>query len=233
MARAPVSTRLVTGHAVYTGLLGGSFNPAHPGHRRISKFALDALALDEVWWLVSPGNPLKPAAGMAPLAARLASASRMARGTRIRATAVERDLHTRYTVDTLRALIRRYPNRRFLWLMGADNLAQFHRWRAWRMIARMVPIAVIARPGHDSRAVFSPAMRWLGPYRTSVTRLRNRIGWQAPALVMLRFDPDTRSATAVRLKHPNWADAYVDVQALDGVTRRVIGGSGVLRKTKG
>ena len=103
---------------IVTGLLGGSFNPAHGAHRRISLAARQALGLDEVWWLVSPGNPLKPSAGMAPLAARVRSARREARGAPIRVTAIERELGTRYTIDTLRALKRRYPKRRFVWLMG-------------------------------------------------------------------------------------------------------------------
>src|SRR6201989_1647750 len=119
---------------IRTGLLGGSFNPAHRGHRRITLAAIKALNLDEVWWLVSPGNPLKPEAGMAPLPVRLASARAMARHAPIRHTAIERALHPRYTVDTLRTLVRRYPRHRFVWLMGADNLAQFDRWRDWRGI---------------------------------------------------------------------------------------------------
>ena len=143
------------------GLLGGSFNPAHGGHRRISLFALDEIGLDEVWWLVSPGNPLKPAHGMAPLEARVAAATRMSRRAPIRVTAIERAFGTRYTSDTLRALGKRYPKTEFVWLMGSDNLAQFHRWHEWREIARSMPIAVIARPGYDGQAIASPAMAWL------------------------------------------------------------------------
>ena len=143
------------------GLLGGSFNPAHRGHRRISLFAKEALGLDEVWWLVSPGNPLKPKGGMAPLEARFESATQQARHAPIRVTAIERELGTRYTVDTLAALRRRYSKIDFCWLMGADNLAQFHRWRDWRGIARSMPIAVIARPGYDGTALASPAMACL------------------------------------------------------------------------
>lgn len=124
MAGARERTGSTLTRPLTTGLLGGSFNPAHGGHRAISLDAIDALGLDELWWLVSPGNPLKAQAGMAPLAARLASAQRMARRAPIRATAIEAELGTRYTVDTLRALIRRYPNRRFIWIMGADNLVQ-------------------------------------------------------------------------------------------------------------
>ncbi|WP_404479504.1 nicotinate-nucleotide adenylyltransferase [Novosphingobium sp. BL-52-GroH] len=208
-----------------TGLLGGSFNPAHGGHRRITLFAIDALGLDEAWWLVSPGNPLKPAQGMAPLSARVGSARRQARRARIRATAIERELGTRYTVDTLRALLRRYPKRRFVWLMGADNLAQLHRWKDWRTLARLMPIAVIARPGYDGAALASPAMAWLGRYRRPLTSLRGPERWSAPALVTLRFDPDTRSATAIRQADPDWARKAVGGLSRDAVTYRPIPGT--------
>lgn len=192
----------------YTGLLGGSFNPAHGGHRRITLFACDALGLDEVWWLVSPGNPLKPKAGMAPLPARVASARAQARRAPIRASALERELGTRYTADTLAAIRRRWPKRRFIWLMGADNLAQLHQWKDWRRLARTMPIAVIARPGYDAAAFASPAMAWLRRYMRPAASLRNRAGWSAPALVILRFDPDSRSATAIRAADPNWASRH-------------------------
>lgn len=204
------------------GLLGGSFNPAHGGHRRISLFAKEALGLDEVWWLVSPGNPLKPAQGMAPLAARVASARRQGRRAPIRVTALERELGTRFTVDTLRAVRRRWPKHRFVWLMGADNLGQFHRWRDWRGIARTMPIAVIARPRYDGAAVASPAMAWLRRYRRSVASFRNRAEWSAPALVSLRFDPDERSATALRKADPYWSERLTLAQIRDAVTHRSI-----------
>jgi nicotinate-nucleotide adenylyltransferase len=210
----------VSGRPLYTGLLGGSFNPAHGAHRRISLFAREALGLDEVWWLVSPGNPLKPAGGMAPLAARVASARRQARRAPIRVTALERELGTRYTVDTLRQLKRRWPRRRFVWLMGADNLGQFSRWKHWRAIARSMPIAVVARPGYDRAAIANPAMAWLGRYRTPAASLRNRTGWSAPALVLLRFDPDRRSATAIRQADPRWAARLSTGGLRDGVTHR-------------
>ena len=190
------------------GLLGGSFNPAHGGHRRISLFARKALGLDEVWWLVSPGNPLKPKAGMAPLEARFASALQQARAAPIRVTAIERDLRTRYTVDTLRRLLQRYPRHQFVWLMGADNLAQFHYWKAWRSIARTLPIAVIARPGYDGAALAGPAMAWLENARTHSARLMQTR--RRPALALLRFDPDDRSASAIRAANPDWSDAYAD-----------------------
>lgn len=213
-----ISALSTFGHA--TALLGGSFNPAHGAHRRITLFALRALALDGAWWLVSPGNPLKPRTGMAPLAARVASARGMARRAPIRVTAIESRLGTRYTLDTLRALRRRYPKRRFVWLMGADNLAQFDRWHRWRDIARIMPIAVVCRPGYDARAMTSPAMAWLRRYRVSAARLRSR-RWSAPALVILRFDPDTRSATAIRAADPSWATRHRS-RPRDGLTHDLI-----------
>src|SRR5438270_5086383 len=119
------------------GLLGGSFNPAHKAHRRISLEALRALGLDEVWWLVSPGNPLKEGASdMAPFAARLAAAEGAARRSRIRVSDFERRVGTRFTFDTVRALKRRYPKHRFIWLLGSDTLPNFHLWRDWRGLAR-------------------------------------------------------------------------------------------------
>ena len=140
---------------------------------------------------------------MAPLAgARRARRRQTARRAPIRVTAIERELGTRYTVDTLRALKRRFPRRRFVWLMGADNLAQFHRWKDWREIAREMPIAVIARPGYDDDALASPAMAWLRRYRLAAARFNNRDEWSAPALIELRFDPDPRSATEFAARIP-------------------------------
>lgn len=205
-----------------TGLLGGSFNPAHGGHRRITLFAMDALGMDEVWWMVSPGNPLKEKAGMAPLPARMASARAQARRAPIRVTAIEQQIGTRYTADTLRHLKRRYPKREFIWLMGSDNLAQFHLWRDWRLIAKSMPIAVIARPGYDASAMTSPAMAWLRRYRVPAASLRKRGRWSAPALVFLRFDPDPRSATARRKAWPDWAAAHAGARPRDAVTHRSI-----------
>lgn len=204
------------------GLLGGSFNPAHGGHRRITRFAIAALGLDEAWWLVSPGNPLKPDAGMAPLPARFASARRQARNAPIKVSAMEREFATRFTIDTLAKIQRRWPKRRFVWLMGADNLAQFHRWKDWRRLARMVPIAVIARPSYDALAIASPAMAWLGRYRRSAASLKSPAQWSAPALVILRFDPDPRSATAIRRADPHWASRTAVRSLRDSVTHRRI-----------
>jgi nicotinate-nucleotide adenylyltransferase len=203
-----------------TGLLGGSFNPAHGAHRAITLRAMAALGLDEAWWLVSPGNPLKPRAGMAPLAARFASALAQARRAPIRVTALEGEFATRFTVDTLRLIRRRWPKRRFVLLMGADNLAEFSRWKRWREIARTMPIAVVARPGYDAAALASPAMAWLRRYRKPAASLRSRGEWSAPALVILRFDPDRRSATAIRQADPRWAERHSSKPQRDSVTHR-------------
>ena len=175
-----------------------------------------------MWWLVSPGNPLKPREGMAALSARLGSAMAMARRARIVPTAIERELGTRYTVDTLRKLQQRYPRHRFVWLMGSDNLAQLHRWRNWRAIARAMPIAVIARPGYDGAAAASPAAAWLGRYRRSAASLNNRAGWSAPALIPLRFDPDPRSATALRRADPDWASRFAGRALRDPLTHHPV-----------
>jgi nicotinate-nucleotide adenylyltransferase len=164
-----------------------------------------AMALDEVWWLVSPGNPLKAgAADMAPLAVRLASARRMARRAPIRATAIEARLGTRYTADTIAALRRRYPRIRFVWIMGADNLAQFHRWDRWRAIARAVPIAVVGRPGYNGDALAGPAMGWLRWFERSQAKAAQWTRWRLPALVLLRLPLDPTSATALRAADPDW-----------------------------
>lgn len=185
-------------------------------------FAADALGLDEVWWLVSPGNPLKPNSGMAPLSARFASALGQARRAPIRVTALERELATRYTADSLRKLVRRWPRREFVWLMGADNLAQFHLWKRWRDVARTMPIAVVSRPGYDAAAIASPAMAWLRQFRTPAASLLEPERWSAPALVLLRFDPDRRSATAIRRSDPQWASRFTAKAYRDGVTRHLI-----------
>jgi nicotinate-nucleotide adenylyltransferase len=191
------------------GLLGGSFNPAHRGHRFVTLQAIEALALDEVWWLVSPGNPLKSRKGMAPFAARLASAKRQARRAPIRASDLERRLGTRYTADTLRRIRARYPKHRFVWIMGADNLLQFDQWQRWRDIARTMPIAVIARPGYDDDALAAPAMGWLRRFQRPARQASDWTKWSVPALVLLRFRPDPTSATRLRAADPAWHRRFV------------------------
>ena len=188
------------------GILGGSFNPAHGGHRRVSIAALDRLGLDEVWWMVSPQNPLKSAAGMAPLAARLASAHAAARHPRIRVVALEEQMGTRFAVDTVQALQRNFPAYRFIWLMGADNLAELHRWHDWRRFARAVPIAVFARPGYGGGSRRSPAMAWLRRWRHASRGARDWTRWTLPGLVLIDIRLDARSATAIRRQQPDWAE---------------------------
>ena len=187
------------------GLLGGSFNPAHSGHRRISLAAIRALALDEVWWLVSPGNPLKEGAkDMAPFKTRLAVARRMARHARIRVSDFEQRAGTRFTIDTVRELKRRQGFHRFIWLLGSDTLPNFHLWRDWRSLARELPIAVIRRPGYDSAAHAARALGWLRRFVHPSSQASHWTEWSAPAIVFLRLPPDTTSATAIRAHDPNW-----------------------------
>jgi nicotinate-nucleotide adenylyltransferase len=186
------------------GLLGGSFNPAHRGHRRISIAAMETLGLDEVWWLVSPGNPLKSPKGMASYEARLASARQQAKGARIKVSEFEAEAGTRYTVDTIAALTRRHPDLAFIWLMGADTVAQFHQWRRWRDLASMVPIAVISRPGYDARARAASAMGWLRWFVRPSAMAKRWTEWSAPAIIFLRLPPDPTSATRLRALDPNW-----------------------------
>jgi nicotinate-nucleotide adenylyltransferase len=190
------------------GLLGGSFNPAHRGHRRMSLAAIDALGLDEVWWLVSPGNPLKAADGMAPYAARLASARAMARRSPIRVSDFEATAGTRFTVDTVGQLVRRWPNVQFIWLMGEDTLPDFHRWKAWRRLASLVPIAILSRPGYGDEARAARAMGWLRHFVRPSTMARQWASWSAPAIIFLRLPPDPTSATRLRALDPDWHHAF-------------------------
>lgn len=186
------------------GLLGGSFNPAHRGHRQLSLAALDALGLDEIWWLVSPGSPLKGAEEMAPYEARLASAREAAYGVPIIASDFERRAGTRFTIDTLRAIVEQYPDDRFIWLMGADSVVQFHRWKDWRDLAQLVPIAVLPRPGYDEQAQAARAMGWLGGFVHPAGQARRWTQWSPPAIAFLRLPTDPTSATALREADPDW-----------------------------
>ncbi len=182
------------------GLLGGSFNPAHAGHRHISEIALKRLRLDELWWLVSPQNPLKPVAGMAPFAERLAGARAIARHPRIRVTGIEADLRTSYTAETLRRLTRRFPRIRFIWLMGADNLAQIHQWKDWTQIFNTVAVAVLARPSYCLRALAGPAAHRFSRNRVPESAsgaLRRR---RPPAWVFLVGPLNPLSATVIRAR---------------------------------
>ena len=178
-------------------MLGGSFNPAHEGHRRIAELARRRLRLDQVWLLVSTGNPLKPSRGMAPLAERMASARRIADGRHVVATAIEAALGTRFTIDTLRLLRRRFPNVRFVWLMGADILSQLPRWRRWLRLLRCIPIAVLPRPGYTMRALAGHAARRMRHARRRETCAALLPG-SAPGWVLLTAPQTDISATAIR-----------------------------------
>ncbi len=180
------------------GLLGGSFNPAHAGHLHIAKLALRRLRLDQVWLLVSPGNPLKPRDGMAPFAERLASARAIVDGRRIVATDIEARLGTRYTWDTLRLLRQRFPNAEFVWIMGADNLVQLPRWQRWTAIACAMPLLVLPRPGWKARALGGQAASRLRGARRGIRAATRLAGMKAPAWLYLPAPESTLSATLLR-----------------------------------
>lgn len=169
------------------GLLGGSFDPAHGGHLYVSNIALKALNLDYVWWLVSPGNPLKPLPQ--PLAVRLTRARNIVGDARIFVTDIEARMGTCFTADTVAALCRRFPQVDFVWLMGSDNLEQFSRWRRWRQIAANIPIAVVRRPGSILASLQAPLVRRIGVSR--------RLG-PAPSLVVLDGPRSLESSTRLR-----------------------------------
>jgi len=159
---------------------------------------------------------------MAPLAARLKYAQKLARRVPIRVSAIETQFRTRYTVDTLRALTLRYPRHRFIWLMGGDNLQQFGQWKNWRAIARIMPIAVVARPGYDGLVHGSSAMNWLRRFVRPASQSSNWTNWRPPALVHLRFRPDLRSATLLRQGNPLWYREHHGARPCDPLTHRLI-----------
>ena len=179
-------------------MLGGSFNPAHEGHRHISMLALRRLELDRVWWLVSPQNPLKKREGMATLEERLAGARNLARHPRIVVCDIEARLETSYTVDTLAALRRRFPRTDFVWLMGADNLAQMAQWREWEAIFHLVPIAIFNRPSYAMGALASEAARRFRARRIGAGKAATLAGRRPPAWVMIWETRRRESATALR-----------------------------------
>ncbi|HVJ40795.1 MAG TPA: nicotinate-nucleotide adenylyltransferase [Dongiaceae bacterium] len=180
------------------GLLGGSFNPAHDGHRDLSLAALAALRLDEVWWLVAPQNPLKPVAGMAPLPERLDQARTKAGHPRILVTDLECRLGTRYTADTLAKLVERYRSCQFVWLMGADNLGQIDRWKAWTQIFHLLPIAVFDRPTYTYGALAAKAARRFARQRKRESASHLLALASTPAWMFVHHRLNPISATAIR-----------------------------------
>jgi nicotinate-nucleotide adenylyltransferase len=193
IARPP---RFEPGQAI--GLLGGSFNPPHEGHRLISQLALQRLRLDRLWWLATPGNPLKPSAGLAEMRARIEAAQALTRDPRIAVTGFEAEIGARYTYQTIAWLKRRAPGVHFVWIMGADNLSQFHRWRRWRAIADLVPILVVDRPGSTLRALASPAGVALARHRRPESEAALFARRPAPAFLFLHGPRSSLSSTALR-----------------------------------
>ena len=182
------------------GLMGGSFNPAHEGHAIGARVALRRLRLDAVWWMVTPTNPLKPAAGLAPQAEREASARTFAEGWAMQVTGFEAALGSPNTVATLLYLKQRFSSVRFVWVMGADNLATFHHWQHWRQIAGLVPIAVIDRPGWRLKALASPAARWMAYQRLPEEAASLLPAHRPPAWVFLGTRLSGQSSTALRAR---------------------------------
>mgnify|MGYP003864549793 CR=1 FL=1 len=183
---------------------------------------LKRLGLDRVWLMVSPGNPLKSREGLPSLAARMTAARKLMRDPRIVVTGFEADIGAVYSYQTVDFLRRACPGVHFVWVMGADNLAQLHRWRDWRGIARLMPIAVIARPGYDAHAIAGPAMAWFRRFVRRPDQRHHWTKWSTPALVFLRFRPDPRSATALRRADPYWFHRYKELGTRDGVTRKLV-----------
>jgi len=180
------------------GLFGGTFDPAHAAHRAACLLALRRLGLDRVWWLVTPGNPLKDTRGLAPLAERVAAAQALARHPRIDVTALEAELGTTYTYETVFYLVRRCPGVHFVWIMGADNLRSFHRWQRWRGIADLVPIAVVDRLGPSLYAAGSAAAHALARHRLPEAAARKLAEHKPPAWIYLHGLKSPLSSTALR-----------------------------------
>jgi len=186
------------------GLFGGSFDPPHQGHREVSLAAMRLLRLDQVWWLISPQNPLKPNAPSEDLRRRVAAAGKVANHPRIKVTGVEAGLDTTYTAETLRRLAPRLRDVDLVWMMGADNLATFHHWRDWRAIAEHVPIAIFNRPGLAFKALSSPAAKALARARIPARAAGNLFEKQPPAWVFVGTPHVAVSSTALRaLRRPS------------------------------
>jgi nicotinate-nucleotide adenylyltransferase len=183
------------------GLFGGSFNPIHEGHRLVAEQCLKRLALDAVWLMVTPGNPLKDHSELAPLAARVEAARALTANPRIHVTAFEAAHDFHYTVDTLDWLTRACAGTRFVWIMGADNLSQFDRWERWEQIAEMMPMAIYARPGSTFRATVSRAAVALKKYRVPEAEAEVLASRDAPAWVYLHGVTSKQSSSAIRARN--------------------------------
>lgn len=193
--RVPFATEQMS-----VGLLGGSFNPPHSGHRHISLFALSRLNLDRIWWLVSPGNPLKDSSDLQSLDSRLFNCRSIAEHPKLDITAFEAKLSSVYTIDTLRYLLRRYPGTRFVWVMGADNLVWFHRWRNWTTLFRLVPVVVVDRPDCRYQAMASKAAKTFSKYYVNNQNLSSFACSRPPRWTFLTIPLSSESSTKIRKK---------------------------------
>jgi nicotinate-nucleotide adenylyltransferase len=202
------------------GLFGGTFDPPHEAHLAASLLAMRRLDLDRVWWLVTPGNPLKDTRGLAPLAERIAAARRLAQHPRIDVTGFEAELGVRYTFDTIAYLVERCPRVRFVWIMGADNLRSFHRWQKWRAIAAMVPIAVVDRLGPSLYSVAGVAGQAMMRARLPESAARSLPGRTPPAWVFLHGLKSPLSSTALRAERTQ-AERSQKTVVERGQTRRL------------
>ncbi|WP_068311545.1 nicotinate-nucleotide adenylyltransferase [Polycladidibacter hongkongensis] len=180
------------------GLFGGSFNPPHPGHVMVAHTALQRLQLDQVWWLVTPGNPLKSHGGLAPLAERVSACEKLAQHPQMRVCAVEARLGSAYTADTVKRLQVMRPSLQFCWIMGADNLAGFHRWQAWREIMEAVPVAVVNRPGATLSPLFSPMAIRYGRARLKEANAAALLKRPAPNWTFLHCPLNATSSSFLR-----------------------------------
>jgi nicotinate-nucleotide adenylyltransferase len=185
------------------GLMGGSFNPPHRGHVAVSETAIRRLRLDRMWWVVTPRNPLKRGADLPPLAERMAACRSLVSNPKIEITGFEAELGSHYTAHTLAFLRKRHRLARFVWVMGADNLAHFHEWRDWRSIAKCVPLAVIDRPGWRLKALASPAARALARRRVAESRAAMLVDRRPPAWIYIATRLSGLSSTAIRAHQPS------------------------------
>lgn len=195
-----VSRAIAPPSRLRVGLFGGSFNPPHQGHRHASLVALRRLELDAVWWLVTPGNPLKDARTLAPLEQRLKASVDLENHPRIHVTTLESSLGTQFTADTLRAITSRFPAIHFVWIMGADNLATIHRWRDWRGIFATMPICAVARPGYTLKALASPAAQAFARNRVDPDDAALLPFLAPPAWTYLDDRLEPASSTAIRAR---------------------------------
>lgn len=182
------------------GLFGGSFNPAHNGHRLVSRQALKRLNLDAIWWLVTPGNPLKDHGDLKPLAERIAAARQLASHPKVRVTGFEAKHGFKYSYDTLAYLKQTLPGRKFVWIMGADNLVGFHKWDRWQDMAKLMPIAVYVRPGATHSAPFAPAAQAMAQWRIDESDAAHFADLPAPAWIYLHGIMSDLSSTQLRQK---------------------------------